>query len=87
MSCSVTRGQLADGGVDAGAPCEVLEPGCDPLGVRAREELLGRLAELQDLRQHGYSLIRVLDASRAHGERGRVVSDEPRRIITIIIFN
>ncbi|PWA24993.1 hypothetical protein CCH79_00016008 [Gambusia affinis] len=84
------QGQLADGRVGAGAPCEALEPGCDPLGVRAREELLGRLAELQDLRQHGYSLIRVLDASRAHGDR---VGECPSRLrrstvsVTIMSFN
>lgn len=41
-----------------------MKPGGDPLGVGDGEQLLGRLAELQDLRQHADSLIGVLDASQ-----------------------
>ena len=50
-----------------------MKPRCDPLGVRAVEQLSGRLAKLQDLRQHGYPLVRVLDALRADGEEERLV--------------
>lgn len=37
----------------------------------AAEQLLGRLAELQDLRQHGDSLVGVLDASQRSRESVR----------------
>lgn len=45
-----------------------MKPGGDPLGVGAGEQLFGRLAELQDLCQHGDSLIGVLDASQRNRE-------------------
>lgn len=48
----------------AGAAGHAVEPGGDPLGVGAGEQLFGRLAKLQDLCQHGDSLIGVLDASQ-----------------------
>lgn len=54
--------QLA--GWRAGASGHAVEAGCDPLGVRAGEQLRGRLSELQDLGQHGDPLLRVLDAAQ-----------------------
>lgn len=44
-----------------------MKPGCDPLGVGAGEQLFGCLAELQNLCQHGDSLVRVLVASQRKG--------------------
>lgn len=48
----------------AGASGDAVEPGCDPLWVRAGKQLRGRLSELQDLGQHGDPLVRVLDAAQ-----------------------
>lgn len=45
-----------------------MKPGCDPLGMGGGEQLLGRLAKLQDLRQHGDSLVGVLDALQRHSQ-------------------
>lgn len=67
MLCSVTWREFGVGCVDAGASGNVLKPRGDPLRVRSGEQLLGRLAELQDLRQHGDPLIGVLDASHREG--------------------
>lgn len=46
-----------------------MKPGCDPLGVGAGEQLFGRLAELQNLRQHGDSLVRILGAAQRKRRR------------------
>ncbi len=64
QSCFSTWRQFTEGRVDAGASGYVVKPRGDPLRVGAGEQLFGRLAELQDLCQHGDPLIRVLDASR-----------------------
>lgn len=61
--CVSTWRQFAGGRVDAGASGHVVEPRGDPLRVGAGEQLFGRLAELQDLSQHGDSLVRVFDAA------------------------
>lgn len=53
--------QFADARVGAEAAAD-LKARRDPLRVRAAEQLFGRLAKLQDLRQHGDSLIGILDA-------------------------
>lgn len=57
-----TWGQLAGRRAAAGAAGHAVKPGGDPLGVGAGKQLCGRLAELQDLCQHGDPLIGVLDA-------------------------
>lgn len=66
--CVSTWRQLTERWVDAGASGHAVKPGCDPLGVGAGEQLCGRLAELQNLCQHGDSLVRVLDAARRNRE-------------------
>lgn len=43
-----------------------MKPRRDPLRVGAGEQLFGRLAELQNLCQHGDSLVRVLNASQTN---------------------
>lgn len=77
---SVSRGRLyvttwrqfTDRWVDAGASSNVVKPWCDPLRVRAGEQLRGRLPELEDLRQHGDPLLRFLDASEWRGRKHQV---------------
>lgn len=49
-----------------------MKPWCDPLRMRAGEQLRWRLPELEDLCQHGDLLIRVLDASRQRGRKSQV---------------
>jgi len=66
--CVSTWRQVTDCGVAARASGYVLKPWRDPLRVRGGEQLCGRLAELQDLGQHGDSLVRVLDAFQRMGK-------------------
>lgn len=60
--------QLTVRWVAAGAASHAVKPGCDPLGMGGGEQLFGRLAKLQDLRQHGDSLVGVLDALQRHSQ-------------------
>lgn len=66
--CVSTWRQFAEWRSDAGASSDVVEPRRDPLRVRDGEQLCGRLAKLQDLREHGDPLVGVLDASRGNGK-------------------